>query len=308
VVIRKMTRRQRNIVGWVAVGLSTLAASFWAFWGILESFHEGWYGYSVWQNLVMVAHYLLMMTIFVVAALVGIRWPAVGGGLHLAAALAAGWFFRAAAVALLYPFIVGPLVVMATGYWLGRPQPRRWAVAILVGLPLLTIIVFGAEPAYRVSRRVDDGDRSARRLTGNGVDLIWAPEGPGWPRDGVTWEEAQSRCRHLTEDGMSLADAPLDIWRLPTVEEAVRSMHRHGRNCGGIWDAASRTASYERRPDKESPLWDVHSPVIYWWTATEVNEREALIIVYDGKAWPRPKSLRMDSLAFRAVRRVSKGK
>jgi hypothetical protein len=256
----------------------------------------------------MVPHYLLLMTVFVAAALIGIRWPAVGGGVHVAAALAAGWFFRAAAAALLYPFIVGPLIVMAAGYWLGRPQPRRRAVAIVVGLPLLTIVVFGVEPAYRVSQRLDDGDRSARRITGNGVDLIWAPEGPGWLRDGLAWDEARQRCRYLTEDGMSLADAPQDIWRLPTVEEAVRSMHRHGRSCGGTWDATTRRALYERTPDKESPLWDVHSPVIYWWTATEVNEREALIVVYDGKVWPRPKSLRMSSLAFRAVRDAATGK
>jgi hypothetical protein len=282
--------------------LSTLAASFWAFWGILENFHEGWYGSSLWQNLAMVPHYLLVMTVFVAAALVGIRWPALGSGVHLAAALVAGWFFRSAAAAVLYPFILGPLVLMAACYWLGRPHPRRWAVLIVVGLPLLTVIVCGAEPAYRVSRRLYDGDRSARRITGNGVDLVWAPEGPGWPHDGVTWEEARRRCRHLDEGGMSLADAPQDVWRLPTVEEAVRSMHRHGRNCSGTWDAASRRASYERTPDKESPLWDVHSQVIYWWTATEVDEREALIIVYDGKVWPRSKSLRMGSLAFRAVR------
>lgn len=297
-----MTPRQRNILGWVAVGLSTLAASFWAFWGILETFHEGWYGSSLWQNLAMVPHYLLVMTVFVAAALIGIRWPAVGGGIHVAAALAAVWFFRTAAAALLYPFIAGPLVLMAAGYWLGRPQPRRWAMGIVVGLPLLTLIVCGAEPAYRVSHRLDDGDRSARRITGNGVDFIWAPEGPAWPREGVTWEEARERCRFVAGDGMSLADAPQDIWRLPTAEEAVRSMHRGGQNCGGVWDAGSRRTSYERTPDKESPLWDTRSPIIYWWTATEVNEREALIIVYDGKVWPRSKSLRMGSLAFRAVR------
>ena len=297
-----MNQRQRNILGWAAVGLSTLAASVWAVWGILENFHEGWHGSSLLQNLSMVPHYLLMMTVFMAAALVGIRWPAAGGGVHIAAALVAGWFFRGAAAALLYPFIVGPLVLMAACYWLGRPQPRRRAVSIVVGLPLLTVIVCGAEPAYRVSQRLDDGDRSARRITGNGVDLIWAPDGPGWPRDGVTWEQAQERCRYLTEDGLSLANAPQDIWRLPTAEEAVRSMHRHGRNCGGTWDAAARRASYGRMPDKESPLWNLHSQVIYWWTATEVNEREALIIVYDGKLWPRSKSLRMSSLAFRAVR------
>jgi len=303
-----MSQRQRNLLGWAAVELSTLVACFWAFWGVLENFHEGWYGHALWQNLAMMLHYQLMTIVFVAAALIGIRWPVVGGGVHLAAALLALWFFRAASALLQYPFIIGPLALMGVCYGFGRLQPRRRAAGIVVGLPLLTIFAFGVEPAYRVSQRKDDGDRSARRIAGNGVDLIWAPEGPGWPRDGVTWEEAQRRCRYLAADGMSLSDAPQDVWRLPTVEEAVRSMHRHGQHCGGTWDAARRRASYERRPDKESPLWDVHSLVIYWWTAIEVNEREAFIIVYDGKAWPRPKSLRMSSLVFRAVRDGETGK
>jgi hypothetical protein len=63
---------------------------------------------------------------------------------------------------------------------------------------------------------------------------------------------------------LSLTAAPQHVWRLPTAEESVRSMHR-------------------------------------------VNEREAIVIVYDGKLWPRSKSLRMSSLAFRAVRDGGKG-
>jgi hypothetical protein len=216
--------------------------------------------------------------------------------------VAAAWFFAGASPALLYPFIVGPLAGMGVCYWVGRPEPRRRAAAVVVGLPLLTLIGFGVEPAYRVSGRLDDGDRSARRVAGNGVDLVWAPQGPGWPADGVTWEEARRRCRYLAADGLSLAETPQDVWRLPTAEEAVRSMSRHGQNCGGSWDAARVRATYDRTPDKESPLWDVHSQVIYWWTATEVNDREALIIVYDGKVWPRPKSAHWGYLGFRAMK------
>jgi len=297
-----MSGRSQQLLGWFAVGFSTLVACFWAFWGIIENFHEGWWGASLGENLaMMVGQYFLMLNVFLAAALIGIRWPAVGGGLHVAAGVTAIWFFSGAGPRLLYPFIVCPLIGMGTCYWLGRPQPRRRAIAVVLGLPLLTLIVCGAEPAYRVSTRLDDGDRSARRLAANGVDLIWAPEGPGWPREGVNWEEAQRRCQYLSADGASLAEAPQNVWRLPTVEEAVRSMHRHGHNCGGSWDAANRSASYERTPDKESPLWDVRSPIVYWWTATELNDREALMIVYDGKVWPREKSLQMGSLGFRAV-------
>jgi hypothetical protein len=298
-----MARQYQQFLGWAAVGLSTLAACFWAFWGIIENFHEGWYHSSNWMNLgVMLAQYLLPMILFVVAALVAIRWPRIGSGTHVAAALGVAWFLRGASPTVVYRFIVCPLVFMGISYWVGRPRPRRWAVGVVAGLPLITLLVCSAEPASRVSGRLDDGDHSARRTAENGADLIWAPEGPGWPRAGVTWEEAVRRCRHLTADGTSLAETPQDSWRLPTVEEIVRSLQRHGQNCGGSWDAVRSRASYQQRPDKESPLWDVHSQVIYWWTATELNEQEAYIIVYNGQVWPRPKSAHWGYLGFRAVK------
>jgi hypothetical protein len=291
------------VAGWCAVGLSTVLCCFWAFWGILENFHEGWFARSLWQNLaLMLAQYLMPMLLFLAAALIAIRWPRVGGGLHIVCAVALAWFFRRGSPLVIYPFIVGPLVLMGLLYMFGSPQPQRRAVALVVGLPLVTLLVCGAEPAYRVAGRLDDGDRSARQVVGNGVDLIWAPEGPGWPRKGVTWWEAVRRCRYLSEDGRSLAATPQNVWRLPTVEEAVRSMQRHGQSCGGVWDPTRRQTVYRREPDKESPLWDVYSPVIYWWTATEVNEHDAYIIVFDGKVWPRPKRANWGYLAFRAVK------
>ena len=85
-----------------------------------------------------------------------------------------------------------------------------------------------------------------------------------------------------------MTDQNQDIWRLPTVEEAVSSL--------------TRRASYSLQPDKESPLWKVHSPVIYWWTATEIDEDRAYIIVYDGKVWPRSKDFGPDYLGFRCVK------
>jgi len=134
--------------------------------------------------------------------------------------------------------------------------------------------------------------------------LGWAPQGPGWPDRGMPWAQAKRRCRYLTEDGTAVADTPQDIWRLPTVEEAVRSMARHGRNCGGEWDEGHARAIYTISPDKESPLWNTHSLVIYWWTATEIDDENAYMIVYDGKVWPRNKRYAGDYFAFRAVRDV----
>ena len=118
----------------------------------------------------------------------------------------------------------------------------------------------------------------------------------------MSWHDAVQQCRYLAEDGLSVADMPQDVWRLPTVEEAVRSMCLHGKNSGGKWDASTFTATYNQRPDKESPLWDTSSQVIYWWTSTEISDEQAFIIVFDGKAWPRNKSESGGYHGFRAVK------
>jgi hypothetical protein len=145
-------------------------------------------------------------------------------------------------------------------------------------------------------------------VQGNGIELTWVPDGPGWPREGVTWHEAVRRCRYLTPDGLDLADTPQDVWRLPTAEELVRSSCRHGRNAGGEWDAESGKARFQITPDKESPLWDVHSMIIYWWTSTEVDSDRALRISYNGHVMPLPKKVGYGYLGFRAVKRPERSK
>jgi hypothetical protein len=286
------------------VGISILIACFWAFWGSIENFHEGWHSPSLLSNLGLTLVSMLPMLFFVGLGLVSLRWPYVGSALHVLLALYLAFFFFSPRGGSGPQLIYGPLLLLGVLYAFGRPQPLRLAHVLLVGLPLLTYLLCGVEPAWRVASRVDDGNREARLVEGNGVRLIWAPAGPGWPDDGVDWAEANRRCRFLAADGKTLAATPQDIWRLPTVEEAVRSMARHGVNSGGVWEPATARASYRIRPDKESPLWDVHSPVIYWWTATELDDQTAYIVVYNGGVWPRKKELRPGYLAFRAVKRA----
>ena len=236
-----------------------------------------------------------------VVTLISIIWPRFGAGLHCVIALFAIWFFDAFSNAATF-LIILPLVGLGTMYWFGRPEPRKAAIWVIVGLPILTLILSGISPALRVSHRVNDDNLQARLVSGNGVDLIWAPDGPGWPREGNDWYEAQFACQYLSEDGLTIATSPVDIWRLPTVEESVRSMARHGVNSNGEWNGVTATAIYETTPDKESPLWNVHSQVIYWWTITEVDEDHAYIIVYDGKVWPRSKQFGPAYLGFRCVK------
>jgi hypothetical protein len=283
------------------VGFSVIITCFWAFWGIIENFHEGWYYPDLLSNVgLMLAQYLSPMLVFMALTVISISWPRIGGALHVLFAVLVVWFFGAFtnAVTLL---LVAPLVGIGALYWFGRPQPRKIALSLAAGLPILTLIIGGIEPVLRVSQRYDDGGLQARLVQGYGVNLIWAPDGPGWPRSGANWYEAQRACEYLQEDGLTSASVRQSIWRLPTVDEAVRSMARHGQNSGGVWDAEDARATYQTTPDKESPLWNVHSQVIYWWTATEADQEHAYIAVYDGKVWPRAKSFSAGYMGFRCV-------
>ncbi len=293
---------KQQTAGWIAVTLSTIITSFWAFWGIIENFHEGWYFDSWLSNLgLMLVQYLSPMLLFMGVTLCAILWPRIGAGLHFILALAAVWFFEAYSNAATFLIIV-PLMGLGGLYWFGRPRPLKRAIYAAVALPLLTLLISAIEPVIRVSQRLDDGNLAARAVSGNGVDLIWAPAGPGWPPTGTDWYAAQQICQHLSEDGLTVTPEPLSIWHLPTAAEAVHSMTRHGRNSGGIWDPQTAQATYETLPDKESPLWNTHSQVIYWWTATEVDADRAYIIAYDGQVWPRTKQFRPAYLGFRCVK------
>ena len=293
---------KHRTAGWIAVGLSIVVTCFWAFWGIIENFHEGCYYASWLQNIgLMFVQYLSPMLIFMGVTLISIFWPRVGGSLHVILALFAIWFFDAFSSAATFLIII-PLIGLGVMYWYCRPQAKKLEALLAVGLPFLTLIIAGFEPVVRVSQRLDDGNLQARLVAGNGVTLIWAPDGPGWPREGGDWYEAQQVCQHLNEEGLVLAATPQNIWRLPTVAEAVGSMARNGRSSGGVWDAENAKASYETTPDKESPLWNIHSQVIYWWTATEADAEHAYMIAYDGQVWSRAKDFGLAYLGFRCVR------
>ncbi len=281
--------RWDRIVGWAAVGLSVAMLCFWAFWGVNENFHEGWYFRSLWQNVgLMVIQYLSPALILLLPTLAALQWPRWSlVSFSVPAILVWKLFHFQNSVAA--RMVVAPLLLMGVLYRLGKPEPRRWAFRAVVGLPLLTAVVSGAVPAWRVLGRLDDGNYGARRVEGNGVTLVWAPEGPGWPDQGASWWDAEDACQRLTPDGHALASSPQNVWRLPTADEAVRSMVYRGKNAGGVWDARAATAKYRSWPDKDSPLWKPHSQVIYWWTGTQLDERRAYRIAYNGYVIALPK-------------------
>ncbi len=312
--------KKAAILGWIAVGISTTISCLWAFWGAYESFHEGWYFKSLAENLVCTAKYLTLMLIFVVLSAIPLRWPRVGGSLYQLFGIGfCIWMLMTrkvlnlGVVLGLLPVTLPPLL-LGILFWLGRPKPVSRAYKISILLPLVVAAGFAVEPVTRIAGRIDDGNRGLRIVQGNGVKLIWTPEGPGWPNPdphdriwvtqwrGPTWEEAQKVCRYLTADGKSIADTPQDIWRLPTVEEVVCSMTRHGTNCGGVWDPINARASYTKKPDKESPLWNSYSVIIYWWTSSEQDSRRAYSIDFNGNVYNRNKESNLGSQGFRAVR------
>jgi hypothetical protein len=296
---------RNRILGWVAVSISTVLACFWALWGINENFHEGWYFDSIWRNIgLMMVQYLSPMLGVILLSLIAVLWPRCALPTLGIVAIVAAWFFRRGQAGI--ELIAVPLLVLGTLYTFGRPHPRRWAVWALIGLPLLTIIVCGAYPWWQAVHRLDDGDYGMRQLEGNNLTLVWAPEGSGWPTHGTSWQDAMETCAHLTQDGRSVSTQPQDIWRLPSVDEAVRSLVHRGRNAGGVWDPVARVAHYRVPPDKDSPLWKVHSIVIYWWTATEVDSEEAYYITNNGAVHPHAKKSAGDYTAFRCVCEPSK--
>lgn len=293
----------RWAVGHAVVLLGTGLACFWGYWGTLENFHEGWYYASSWLNLrLLLAQYLWPMLAFQLLTAVAVVRPRAGAVAFGSLALLAAWRFRGANPLVVGVSIVLPLLLLGAAAATARYRWPRWALVVVGGLPTLLVLVVGAAPAWRVAHRYDDGDRGSRVIAVGAGALEWAPVGPGWPTDGVSWDEAVQRARHLRADGRTLSDSILDVWRLPSIEEVVVSMHRQGLPAGGTWDAKAGEARFARTPDKESPLWDPHSKVIYWWTATVPRPGHALRVAYNGHVLAVPQGVRWGYLGFRAVR------
>ena len=298
----------KRVLGWIGVAITVVISSFWAYWGAFENFHEGWYSESFWNNILMfIFQYMLFSIFFIVLALVILKWNKIGLILHVLTGIFCVWFFSGANFSVLYLLIVLPFAALGFIYYFGEPRPLKWAYRLIIFVPLITTIGISIPQGIKVSNRIDNDDFGIAAVEANGVSLAWAPRGPGWPDEGVTWEEAREICKFLSEDGLTIMDTEQNIWRLPTVQEAVGSMMLHGENSGGVWYAEEETAEYEIAPDKESPLWDVNSQIIYYWTAdtTVQDVNKAYIIVYNGGVYGRTKTASYGYLSFRAVKVVN---
>ncbi|MBN2430473.1 MAG: hypothetical protein JXQ27_03325 [Acidobacteria bacterium] len=349
--------RRLTALGRIALWFSGLLASAWMLRGVVLAFHEGWWQPEPGARLAGLLTYLapaLVLMALVSLALLSHEWGGAlmvlaGLGLGAAALLHSSWL---SALADMFGVHVLPLTlaVVFIGGLFGwearlqrkRPSPpveagawrrsARWLV--ILAMPTVCLLVDGLPQLIRAESRYDDGIRGIRRVSGNGVTLEWAPEGPGWQCTGEgnrSWNElarygryeahgqstvwtagmtdattaemaATGLGRYLRSDGRQLQAEPADVWRLPTVAEVVASLTCDGRNAGGRWDPVTGKAEYARRPNKESPLWAVHAPVSYYWTATEADPGHAYVVTYNGRVLTLPKDRRAPAIGYRCVR------
>lgn len=203
-------KSKKRLHGWqiasnVAVVLLAAVTTLWTYWGVAEMYYEGWWGERTNR-----LGYLIPGTAFLLLSLLIIRWPRIGGRLLIL--LGGGftafywsvqfsrWGFSWEALLSIFPIsrllvLLGVFFVLA-----GRAQRRylqaqvssdgskwafvlqNWRYPLAVGLPLLVAIVVSATNLPIILARVNDGDRGAQLVAGNGVTLVWAPAGPGWGR------------------------------------------------------------------------------------------------------------------------------
>lgn len=193
---------KRGLPGFAASLFVCLTTSFWVFWGTAEMFYEGWWG-PWWARPV----YLLPGAICFAMSAVALRWPRAGGWLLIAvgAVFTTWWWslqFRRGTptlAGLLSLVPVSALLVLTGILFLTESSYRRRRVRegwtppaawwrrnlrylLWLGIPLIVFLVTAVVNAAVVLRRVDDGNRGARLIEGNGVRLVWAPAGPGWAR------------------------------------------------------------------------------------------------------------------------------
>jgi len=307
---------KQRIPGYIALGLLITLTTFWTYWGVGEAYYEGWWG--AWYNRVI---YLIPAVVLLALTIVGIRWPRkggwtiviVGGGIFVWWLVMSEFTF----VNLIKAFLLGGLASLVG--------------VLFLGLPLLVTIAFSVYWLPIVIGRVDDGDRGARLIEGNGVALIWAPAGPGWYEHPYSWndiafygvppvgfgekpgyEDKDATINdmnttglpcYLSEDGLTIMNEPQYIWRMPTVDEIVRSLVRHGENAGCTWDGKSERANCQVLPDKETPLWVPDWSPIYYWAADEYDEHQAYYVSYNGKGINyQPKSWGNQRHGYRFVR------
>ncbi len=290
----------RKIIAGVTAFFSSLIIGFWSYWGINEAFHEGWYYQSLWQNLSLTSiQYLSVPFVFLLTSLIALNYKKTGLSLFLSLGIFALFFFNSNAGRAL---IFVPMILFALGFYFGEFKSKKIISSVFKGIFLIILLTFGIPHLIRVETRFNDQDFGTRTIFGNGVSLTWAAQGVGFPLDGTDWETAQENCAKLNESGETLLQEEVNLWRLPSREEIVRSLTRKNQNSLGFI-AADGVAQYQMQPDKETPLWNPHSEVIYYWTAESKDAEKAFLVAYNGYILARNKSFGPNYQGYRCVKK-----
>ncbi len=332
-----MTIDKKTLPGWIATILLTIVTSFWVMWSFGELYYEAW-----GLPFHLVIRYLIPAAICMALTVTCLFWPRIGGSILVVVGTWFGIWWTQLQVSrgqtdpiqlAITLFLSGGLAVIGLLFWYDwrsrrnidpslQPETNwfrrnlRWLIA--TGIPIGVAVGTTIGNAPILILRQDDGIRTARLIEGNGVRLIWAPEGPGWAKGGegvgsnLAWNQialyglppvgtdlkakdafrhaTQAEmdtfclCRYLSEDGTTLMDSAQNIWRMPTTQEVVRSLIHHGEHAGCTWDTTMRSAKCDKLPDKESPLWASDYMPIYMWTHDEHDSAEAYFVGYNGRA------------------------
>ncbi len=281
--------------------------SLWSFWGIVENFHEGWYEKNIWLNIkIMLIQYLSIPLMLIFILLVSIYNRKIGAILFLVLWIASlsyvlflGNIKFSLKRAVVWFFVLSPLLAYGTFLIFEGIKKKKRALIFWVVFPILLMIFIGGKRYIDVKGRFDDGNFGERIVYGNKVVLVWAKRGPGFPKKGGTWFKAYYTCSHLSLNGETILRERVNYWRLPTRDEIVRSLTKHNKNCGG--EINNGKAYYKVKPDKETPLWDPHSIVIYYWTS-EKKGNMAYLVAYNGRIILRSANNGADYHGFRCVR------
>jgi len=222
----------------------------------------------------------------------------IGSGLFIALGILALFFFDSNAGRVL---ILIPLLLFASGFYFGDFKHKKIITISFTAIFILIILSFGIPQLIRVENRFNDNNFSLRFIEGNDISLTWAPQGVGFPLNGTTWQCANDNCARLNKQGTKL-NSEINTWRLPTRDEIVRSMTKKNNNVKGVINSGN--PQYEIKPDKETPLWNPHSQVIYYWTNESKNEERAYLIAYNGYILDRIKTSGANYQGYRCVKNI----
>lgn len=290
------------VCGIVAVMICTAIAELWSIWGAIENFHEGWYRRSLVQNLLLAAvQYWIWPIAFALLGVLAIRKPKIGAVLFACIGILLNVFLFGFRNSAGVELILVPCLILAVLFWFSAFPRRALAIWACAGLPILTIVAISLPLGWKVAHRITAiQDQPLVWQTGSET-LVWAPPGPGWSAGGESYQVAVDTCSHLAPNGRTIGAKALNLWRLPTVEEAVHALDRGGQPAGCQYTGKPGFQDCRTEPDKEAPLWDPYSPVIYWWSATDDARGRNLRVAYNGYVLPVSKRGE-GSTGFRAVR------